>query len=96
MGTAIAPGSKPMAQTLIMQTTLEALAGLATEDRVRCERIVVSDRLEAIAMVGVVPIGDCFVQVQALIILPGDEDDDLGFTAVASDLEVAFQPCLGA
>ena len=84
-----------MADSLIMQTTLEVLAGLASSDCVRCERIVIDERLEAVALVGEVPVAGRVVQVQALVVLPGDEDDDLGFAAVANELEVAFQPSAG-
>ena len=79
----------------MLQPTLEALAGLATEDFVRCERLAVSDRVEAIALVGDMPFTGGLREVRALIVLPAHDEDDVGFAAVSNDLEVAFQPCAG-
>jgi hypothetical protein len=81
-----------MAATLMLPTTLGALAALVDEYPLHCEHIVVSDRVEAIAIVGDVPVGRRLFQVQALVVLPGDGARNLGLSPVSEGLEVAFQP----
>jgi len=84
-----------MAATLMVPATLDALATLVSHYPLQCERIVVSERIEAIAIVGDLQLGRRLCQVCALVVLPGEGVDDLGMRAVSFELEVAFPSCAG-